>query len=289
MRFVLAPRGGTDREAEAPSPERPTCGTGVDQRSNAEFPAPPSSPGAEVLHTEPLPCNKPAGHRCHSIILKIEEGWEMKTGPWWGVTCRYSPTAWSSTVGTWWLRGARPGTGQRQSRTPVGMAQASPWRRAGSQWATPGIDVFRVAMFYRGGEKASISVFRPCPKQPSTRMAAVGARSSCSSGSPPRPSWSLALRHGTENRVDWTLLSPPRCRPHGLAGGESDAGVAHWDLLDAMGGLGSMPAWVSSTPPLAGRTTCTSPREEPARSASGSTAHCGPSIGAGNAGETPPP
>lgn len=31
-----------------------------------------------------------------------------------------------------------------------------------------------------------------------------------------------------------------------------DAGVAHWDLLNAMGGLGSMPAWVSSTPPLAG-------------------------------------
>ena len=31
-----------------------------------------------------------------------------------------------------------------------------------------------------------------------------------------------------------------------------DAGVAHWDLLDAMGGLGSMPAWVASEPPLAG-------------------------------------
>lgn len=31
-----------------------------------------------------------------------------------------------------------------------------------------------------------------------------------------------------------------------------DAGVAHWDLLGAMGGLGSMPAWVASEPPLAG-------------------------------------
>lgn len=31
-----------------------------------------------------------------------------------------------------------------------------------------------------------------------------------------------------------------------------EAGAAHWDLLDVMGGLGSMPAWVKATPPLAG-------------------------------------
>ena len=52
--------------------------------------------------------------------------------------------------------------------------------------------------------------------------------------------------------LDWTpfpLLDAVRVA---LREASLDAGVAHWDLLDAMGGLGSMPAWVSSTPPLAG-------------------------------------
>ena len=31
-----------------------------------------------------------------------------------------------------------------------------------------------------------------------------------------------------------------------------EEGVAYWDLLEVMGGLGSMPAWVGSEPPLAG-------------------------------------
>jgi len=29
-------------------------------------------------------------------------------------------------------------------------------------------------------------------------------------------------------------------------------GAGYWDLLEVMGGLGSMPAWVDSEPPLAG-------------------------------------
>jgi len=52
--------------------------------------------------------------------------------------------------------------------------------------------------------------------------------------------------------LNWTsypLLSPIR---DALLEASLDAGAAYWDLLEVMGGLGSMPAWVQSSPPLAG-------------------------------------
>ena len=52
--------------------------------------------------------------------------------------------------------------------------------------------------------------------------------------------------------VDWTsypMLSPIR---DALLEATLDAGAAYWDLLEVMGGLGSMPAWVAATPALAG-------------------------------------
>lgn len=52
--------------------------------------------------------------------------------------------------------------------------------------------------------------------------------------------------------LHWTsypLLSPIR---DALLEASLDAGAAYWDLLEVMGGLGSMPAWVQASPPLAG-------------------------------------
>jgi len=52
--------------------------------------------------------------------------------------------------------------------------------------------------------------------------------------------------------VDWTsypMLSPIR---DALLEASLNAGAAYWDLLEVMGGLGSMPAWVQAEPPLAG-------------------------------------
>ena len=52
--------------------------------------------------------------------------------------------------------------------------------------------------------------------------------------------------------VHWTsypMLSPIR---DALLEASLDAGAAYWDLLEVMGGLGSMPAWVAAQPPLAG-------------------------------------
>ena len=52
--------------------------------------------------------------------------------------------------------------------------------------------------------------------------------------------------------VDWTsyrMLDPVR---KALREAALNEGAAYWDLLEVMGGLGSMPAWVESDPPLAG-------------------------------------
>ena len=52
--------------------------------------------------------------------------------------------------------------------------------------------------------------------------------------------------------LNWTsypMLSPIR---DALLEATLDAGAAYWDLLEVMGGLGSMPAWVAATPALAG-------------------------------------
>lgn len=51
--------------------------------------------------------------------------------------------------------------------------------------------------------------------------------------------------------VHWTsfpMLTPVR---DALLDATLDRGAAYWDLLEAMGGTGSMPAWVASAPPLA--------------------------------------
>ena len=52
--------------------------------------------------------------------------------------------------------------------------------------------------------------------------------------------------------LQWTsypMLVPVR---DALLDATLDRGAAYWDLLEAMGGVGSMPAWVASVPPLAG-------------------------------------
>jgi len=52
--------------------------------------------------------------------------------------------------------------------------------------------------------------------------------------------------------LEWTSFPQLDAIRWAIRNASLDAGVAHWDLLEAMGGLGSMPAWVASTPPLAG-------------------------------------
>ena len=58
----------------------------------------------------------------------------------------------------------------------------------------------------------------------------------------------MAEKTGTK----WTSFPMLGAVKTALLDASLDAGVAHWDLLGAMGGLGSMPAWVASEPPLAG-------------------------------------
>ena len=58
----------------------------------------------------------------------------------------------------------------------------------------------------------------------------------------------MAEKTGT----NWTSFPMLGAVKTALLDASLDAGVAHWDLLGAMGGLGSMPAWVASEPPLAG-------------------------------------
>ncbi len=58
----------------------------------------------------------------------------------------------------------------------------------------------------------------------------------------------MAEKTGTQ----WTPFPQLDAVRTAIRNASLDAGVAHWDLLDAMGGLGSMPAWVASEPPLAG-------------------------------------
>ena len=58
----------------------------------------------------------------------------------------------------------------------------------------------------------------------------------------------MAEKMGTQ----WTPFPQLDAVRTAIRNASLDAGVAHWDLLDAMGGLGSMPAWVASEPPLAG-------------------------------------
>lgn len=52
--------------------------------------------------------------------------------------------------------------------------------------------------------------------------------------------------------VDWSTFPRLVDVRDAVARAASEEGVAFWDLLDVMGGVGSMPAWVQSTPPLAG-------------------------------------
>ena len=51
------------------------------------------------------------------------------------------------------------------------------------------------------------------------------------------------------NWTSYTMLDPVRMA---LRQAALEEGAAYWDLLEVMGGLGSMPAWVESEPPLAG-------------------------------------
>ena len=52
--------------------------------------------------------------------------------------------------------------------------------------------------------------------------------------------------------LDWTPFPRLSAVRDALKEVSLEEGAAHWDLLDVMGGLGSMPAWVKATPPLAG-------------------------------------
>ena len=52
--------------------------------------------------------------------------------------------------------------------------------------------------------------------------------------------------------VDWTPYPRLVDIRDAMARVAEEEGVAFWDLLEVMGGIGSMPAWVQSTPPLAG-------------------------------------
>lgn len=52
--------------------------------------------------------------------------------------------------------------------------------------------------------------------------------------------------------VEWTPYPQLGAVRDALKGAAAQEGVAYWDLLEVMGGLGSMPAWVGSVPPLAG-------------------------------------
>ena len=58
----------------------------------------------------------------------------------------------------------------------------------------------------------------------------------------------MAEKTGTK----WTSFPMLNAVKTALLDASLDAGVAHWDLLGAMGGVGSMPAWVASSPALAG-------------------------------------
>jgi len=52
--------------------------------------------------------------------------------------------------------------------------------------------------------------------------------------------------------LDWSPFPQLGAVRDALKGAAAEEGVAYWDLLEVMGGIGSMPAWVGSTPPLAG-------------------------------------
>ena len=58
----------------------------------------------------------------------------------------------------------------------------------------------------------------------------------------------MAVKTGLE----WTPFAMLDEVRQALRKAAHEEGVAYWDLLDVMGGLGSMPAWVASQPPLAG-------------------------------------
>ena len=68
---------------------------------------------------------------------------------------------------------------------------------------------------------------------------------------PSRHSGHRTFGHG-EKLVSIDLLPPALSHPGCAAEASLDAGAAYWDLLEVMGGLGSMPAWVQASPPLAG-------------------------------------
>ena len=52
--------------------------------------------------------------------------------------------------------------------------------------------------------------------------------------------------------LEWTPYPQLDAVRNALKAVSLDQGAAHWDLLEVMGGLGSMPAWVKATPALAG-------------------------------------
>ena len=86
---------------------------------------------------------------------------------------------------------------------------------------------------YAGWMKRQIQLFQAL--QPQTAILVIG------------PS-DMAEKTGL-NWTSYPMLSPLR---DALLEASLDAGAAYWDLLEVMGGLGSMPAWVQATPPLAG-------------------------------------
>ena len=52
--------------------------------------------------------------------------------------------------------------------------------------------------------------------------------------------------------LDWTPFPQLLSVRDAIKKVSFDVGAAHWDLLDVMGGVGSMPAWVQAEPALAG-------------------------------------